>query len=147
PRAAAAWHRPWDRPWRRHPPGPNVAGWSGERPSSRGGTRISALGTWERSWHKTAPLPRRRDRTKGKSCSLLALPCHFSFGPAGPSPDLPKAAQHSSIAASALSARPGLIVKLMPFDSHHVSQWASRKAAAFGSTIKLVRANEAKSPA
>src|SRR4051812_6014546 len=33
----------------------------------------------ERSWRKIAPRPRRRGRTKGKSCSLLALPCHFSF--------------------------------------------------------------------
>src|SRR4030095_14456742 len=32
----------------------------------------------ERSWRKTAPRPRRRDRTKGKSYSLLASPCHFS---------------------------------------------------------------------
>ena len=33
----------------------------------------------ERSWRKTAPRPRRRRRTKGKSCSSLALPCHFSI--------------------------------------------------------------------
>src|SRR5947199_1070817 len=32
----------------------------------------------ERSWRKIAPRPRRRHRTKGKSCSLLASPCHFS---------------------------------------------------------------------
>src|SRR6266404_6094289 len=33
----------------------------------------------ERSWHKTAPPPRHRDRTKGKSYSLLASPCCFSI--------------------------------------------------------------------
>src|SRR5687767_15361956 len=34
----------------------------------------------ERSWHKTAPRPRRRGRTKGKSYSLLACSCQFSSG-------------------------------------------------------------------
>src|SRR5207247_2375879 len=33
----------------------------------------------ERSWHKTALRPRRRHCTKGKSCSLLASPYHFSL--------------------------------------------------------------------
>ena len=33
----------------------------------------------ERSWRKTVPRPRRDRRTKGKSCSLLASPCHFSI--------------------------------------------------------------------
>src|SRR5687767_12371740 len=33
----------------------------------------------ERSWHRSAPLPRRRRRTRGKSCFLLAWPCHFSI--------------------------------------------------------------------
>src|SRR5437763_8535362 len=33
----------------------------------------------ERSWHKIAPPPRHRHRTKGKSCSLLGSSCHFSI--------------------------------------------------------------------
>src|SRR5205823_456237 len=33
----------------------------------------------EKSWHKIAPRSRRRHRTKGKSYSLLAYPCHFSI--------------------------------------------------------------------
>jgi hypothetical protein len=41
----------------------------------------------ERSWRKTALRPRRRDRTKGKSCSLLASPCHFSIETSHPRPE------------------------------------------------------------
>jgi hypothetical protein len=33
----------------------------------------------ERLLHKTAPLPRRRGRTKGRLCSLHAFSYHVSF--------------------------------------------------------------------
>src|SRR5262245_66101605 len=41
----------------------------------------------ERSWRKNAPPPRRRHRTKGKSCSLLASSCHFSIVMNHPKPE------------------------------------------------------------
>src|SRR5215218_881530 len=33
----------------------------------------------ERSWRKNGQRPRRRRRTRGKPCSWLASPCHFSW--------------------------------------------------------------------